>query len=75
MGTITDRFHEENYTKKFKLVRDPAKYLIEIERTGEIVVGIMCDSDIYIQKIIENIVIWAPLNETCTLIKSLDGII
>ena len=75
MGTITDRFHEENSTKKFKLIRDPEKYLIEIERTGEIVVSIMYDCDIYIQKIIENIVIWAPLNEKCTLIKNLDGII
>ena len=75
MGTITDRFHEENYTDKFTPVGPKSKYLIEIKRTGEIVLAIVYDYRIYIQKIVQNTVIWTPVNEQCTIIKSLDGII
>lgn len=75
MGTITDRFHEENYTDKITPVGDKSKYLIEIRSTGEIVLAIVYDYRVYIQKIVQDTVIWTPVNEQCTIIKSLDGII
>ena len=75
MGTITDRFHEENYTDKITPVGEKSKYLIEIQRTGEIVLAIVYDYHIYIQKVVQDTVIWAPVNERCTIIRNLDGII
>ena len=75
MGTITDRFHEENYTDEITPVGPKSKYLIEIKRTGEIVLAIVYDYHVYIQKIVQNTVIWTPVNEQCTIVKSLDGII
>lgn len=75
MGTITDRFHEENYTDKITPVKDKSKYLIEIERTGEIMLAIVYDYRIYVQRIIEDTVVWSPVNEKCTIMKCLDEII
>ena len=75
MGTITDRFHEENYTDKITPVGSKSKYLIEVRSTGEIVLAIVYDYRVYIQKIVQNTVIWTPINEQCTIIKSLDGIL
>ena len=75
MGSITDRFHEENYIDKITPLGVQAKYLIEIEKTGEIVVGVISNCNLYIQKIDQDAVIWVPLNEKCTLIKNLYGII
>lgn len=75
MGTITDRFHEANLTDKITPVGDKSKYLIEIQSTGEIVLAIVYDYHIYIQEVVQDTVIWAPVNEQCTIIKSLDGII
>ena len=75
MGTITDRFHEENYTDKITPAGPKSKYLIEVKRTGEIVVAIVYDYRIYIQKIFQDSVVWTRINEQCTIIKSLDGII
>jgi len=72
MGTITDRFHEENYTAKITPVGPKSGHLIEIERTGEIVLAIVYDYRIYIQKIVQDTVIWTQVNEQCTIIKSLD---
>ena len=75
MGTITDRFHEENYTDKITPVGDKQKFLIQIQRTGEIVLAIVYDYRVYIQKVVQDTVIWAPVNERCTIIRNLDGII
>lgn len=75
MGTITDRFHEENYTDKITPVGLKTPYLIEIQRTGEVVLGIMYDYHIYIQKVVQDTVIWAPVNEKYTIIESLGGVI
>ena len=75
MGTITDRFHEENYTDKITPVGPKSKYLIEIERTGEIVLAIVYDYRIYIQRIFQDTVVWTRFNEQFTIIKNLDGII
>lgn len=75
MGTITDRFHEENYTDKITPVGDKQKFLIEIQSTGEIVLAIVYDYRVYIQKIIKGNVIWTRVNEQCTIILNLDGII
>ena len=75
MGTITDRFHEENYTDKITPVGDKQKFLIQIQRTGEIVLAIVYDYRVYIQKIIQGNVIWTRVNEQCTIILNLDGII
>lgn len=75
MGTITDRFHEEDYTDKITPIGTKSKYLIEIRRTGEIVLAIVYDYHTYIQKIVQDTVVWTPVNEQCTIIKSLDGII
>ena len=75
MGTITDRFHEENYTDKITLVGQKEKYLIKIDRTGEIVLAIARNYRIYIQKIFQDSVVWTWLNEPCTIILNLDGII
>ena len=75
MGTITDRFHEENYTDRITPVGPKSKYLIEIERTGEIVLSMVYDCHVYIQKVVQNTVIWTPVNEQYIIIKNLDGII
>ena len=75
MGTITDRFHEANYTDKITPVELKSKYLIEIERTGEIVLAMVYDYRIYVQSFFENTVVWSPFNEQCTIIKCLDKII
>jgi len=75
MGTITDRFHEEDYTDKITPIGPKSKYLIEIQRTGEIVLAIVYDYRAYIQKVVENTVIWVPVNETCTIRTNLDGIL
>ena len=75
MGTITDRFHEENYTDKITPIGTKSKYLIEVKRTGEIVVAIVYDYRIYIQRIFQDSVVWTRINEQCTIIKSLDGIL
>ena len=75
MGTITDRFHEENYTNKITPIRFKSKFLIEIESTGEIVLAVLYHCRLYIQKIDQDTVIWTPFNERCSIIKSLDGII
>lgn len=72
MGTITDRFHEENYTDKITPVVPNSKYLIQIERTGEIMLAIVYDYRIYVQRIVEDDVVWACVNEQCTIIKRLD---
>ena len=75
MGTITDRFHEENYTDKITPVGQKSKYLIEVRSTGEIVLAIVYDYRIYIQRIFQDTVVWTRINEQCTIIKSLDGIL
>ena len=75
MGTIIDRFHEENYTDRITPVGPKSKYLIEIERTREIVLAMVYDYHVYIQKVVQNTVIWAPVNEQYIIIKNLDGII
>ena len=75
MGTITDRFHEEIYTDITIPVGPKSKYLIEIARTGEIVMAVVYDYRVYIQKIIQGNVIWTRVNEQCTIILNLDGII
>ena len=75
MGTITDRFHEENYTGKSAPVGPKSIYLIEIRRTGEFVLAIGYNYHIYIQKIVQDTVIWARVNEQFTIVKCVDGII
>ena len=75
MGTITDRFHEENYTDKITPVGLKTPYLIEIQRTGEVVLGMVYDYHVYIQKVINDTVIWTRVNEQCTIILNLDGIL
>ena len=75
MGTITDRFHEENYTIKKKWLKASSKYLVEIDRTGEILVVKVDDCHIYIQKTFQDTVSWVETDEKCTIIKNLDGII
>ena len=75
MGTITDRFHEENYTDEITPVGTKQKFLIEIQSTGEIVLAIVYDYRVYIQKIIQGNVIWTRVNEQCTIVLNLDGII
>ena len=75
MGTITDRFHEENYIDRIIPAGPKAKFLIVIERTREIVLAMVYDYHLYIQKIVQNTVIWTPVNEQYIIIKDLDGII
>lgn len=75
MGTITDRFHEENYTDRITPVGPKAKFLIVIERTGEIILAMVYDYHVYIQKVVQNTVIWTRVNEQYIIIKDLDGII
>ena len=75
METITVTFHEENSIDKITPVGQKEKYLIKIERTGEIVLAIVYDYHIYIQKIFQDSVVWIRINEQYTIIKSLDGII
>ena len=75
MGTITDRFHEASFTDQITPVGDKSKYLIEVRSTGEIVLAIVYDYRVYIQKVIQGTVIWTPVNEQCTIILNLDGIL
>ena len=75
MGTITDRFHEENYTDRLTPIGPKLQYLIEIERTKEIVLAIVYDYHVYIQKVVQNTVVWTPVNEQYIIIKNLNEII